>query len=157
MSNSQPLPTAGILRRLAAIVYDSMLVFSILFAATLPSLLLDKTADSGIDNGQVVHELHPLVSGLLFQLYLLVIVVAFFCWFWRKNGQTLGMQAWRLQLEDMNGNRISFTQCLQRLAGATISCLCLGAGYWWILIDKNSLSWHDHWSKSRIVVLAKKA
>ena len=157
MSNTpDPLPTAGVSRRIAAIIYDSMLVFGLLFTATLPTLLLDNSSKQSIENEQVVHELHPLVSGWPFQLYLLLVFVSFFCWFWRRNGQTLGMQAWRLQLEDMSGERISVKQCLQRLLGASISTLCLGAGYWWIWIDKKGLSWHDRWSKSRIVILPKK-
>lgn len=157
MSNtSPPLPTAGVVRRLTAMIYDGLLVFAVLFAATLPTLFLSRNHERSIDNEQVVHDLHPLISGWPFQVYLLSIYIGFFCWFWIKNGQTLGMQSWRLQLEDLSGNRISFKQCLLRIAGAAISMLCLGAGYWWIWIDKDGLSWHDRWSRSRMVQLPKK-
>lgn len=150
------LPIAGIPRRLAAMVYDLLLVFAVLFAATLPAVLFEKNRQNTISNEQVVHEFQPLAEGWAFQVYLLAIFIGFFCWFWCKNGQTLGMQAWRLQVEDFSGQRISLSQCLQRLLGATVSILCLGCGYWWILFDKQQLSWHDHWSRSRIVVLPKK-
>ena len=145
---------AGVMRRLAAMLYDSLLVFGVLFAATLPALFLGGNGDAAIENEQVVHEL-PVVGGWPFQLYLLTVFIAFFCWFWRRDGQTLGMQAWRLKVEDMAGNRISIVQCLQRLAGATVSLGCGGIGYWWIWIDKDGMSWHDRWSKTRVVVLPK--
>lgn len=150
----QTLETAGILRRLTAMIYDSMLVFAVLFAATLPAVLMQPQIDNK-NNEQVVHELPTLVEGWPFQLYLLVIYLAFFCLFWRKNGQTLGMQAWRLQLQSNNGDRLTIFQCLQRIVFAFISMACLGAGYWWIWIDRDGLSWHDRWSNSRIVVLPK--
>ena len=117
MSNQQPpLPCAGVTRRLAAIIYDSLLVFGVMFAATLPTLLFETNDSSPIENEQVVHELHPLIAGWPFQVYLALVFVAFFSWFWRKNGQTLGMQAWRLQVETFDGERISLAQCLLRLA-----------------------------------------
>ena len=150
------LPPAGVIRRIMAMVYDTLLVFAVLFAATIPAIFIHRNQQETITNGDVTHKLPTLADGWLFQLYLLTIICVFFCWFWRKNGQTLGMQAWRLQIEDLNGQRISWKQCFIRLAGAAISLLLLGAGYWWIWIDKNHYSWHDHWSKSRMVILPKK-
>ncbi|MEE8059307.1 MAG: RDD family protein [Pseudomonadales bacterium] len=152
----ETLPIAGLMRRLSAMMYDSLLVFAVLFTATLPTLLLNNNPKQSIENKQIVHELYPLAEGWLFQVYLLLVFIGFFCWFWRKNGQTLGMQAWRLQVEDSFGKRISTLQCLQRLLGATLSLLCLGAGYWWIWFDKDGMCWHDRWSKTRVVVLPKK-
>lgn len=149
--------TAGVIRRIAAMFYDAMLLFGVLFTATiLASAVFSSIKPQAIENEQVVHEFQPLLSGWPFQLYLLLILITFFCWFWRKNGQTLGMQAWRLRLEDYSGNNISFAQCLQRLAGASISLACAGIGYWWIWIDKDGMSWHDRWSKTRVVLLPKK-
>lgn len=157
--NTEDLCHAGPLRRLASMLYDGMLLFAVLAAATLivslPSLLQGSGPQETINNEQVVHELNPLMTGVAFQLYLLVVAVTFFCACWRKNGQTLGMQAWRLQLQSQTGERISIGQCLLRLAGACISITCLGAGYWWIWIDKNRMSWHDRWSNTRVVLLPK--
>lgn len=148
--------TAGPVKRLAAMVYDGLLLFGVLFTATLiPSLLLDSSPAKKLENNDVVHELSPLMTGLPFQLYLLAVTALFFCWFWRSTGQTLGMQAWRLKIEDSEGNKPSIAQCLVRLLTANISLLCFGAGYWWIWFDKEGLSWHDRWSNTRIIVVPK--
>lgn len=148
------LPTAGVIKRLAAMVYDSLLVFGVLFTATLPALLLSRITQ--VQNNEVIHELTPLAQGIVFQLYLLLVVIAFFCWFWKKNGQTLGMQAWRLQLVSRNGDTLRLSQCLLRLLGATISLLCIGLGYWWAWIDREHLTWHDRLSNTRVIVLPRK-
>lgn len=149
-------PNAGVIKRLAAMTYDSLLIFGLLFTATIPTLFFQSEQKLDKTNEQVVHHLPTLVDGWPFQLYLLGVYISFFCWFWIKNGQTLGMQAWRLQLVDLQGQRVSLKQCLQRIAGALVSAACLGAGYWWIWFDRDNLTWHDRWSKSRIVAHPKK-
>ena len=136
-------------------IYDSLLVFGVLFSATIPAVFLQNSPEQAINNEQVVNEVPILADGPLFQLYLLSVYMAFFCWFWRRNGQTLGMQAWRLQIQDLDGGRISVWQCLKRLLGAMLSALCFGAGYWWMLLDKEQRCWHDRLSQSRVVVLPK--
>jgi uncharacterized RDD family membrane protein YckC len=138
-------------------VYDTMLMFGILFTATLiPSLILSHQSVETVENEQIVHELHPLVSGLPFQIYLLTLWVIFFSWFWRKQGQTLGMQAWRLKVESQDGSTITIKQCALRLAGAALSIGLFGLGYWWIWIDKDGLSWPDRLSGTQVVLLPKK-
>lgn len=149
-------PPAGVVRRLAAIVYDGLLVFAVLFAATIPTIFIGNDDSRAIQNEDVVNDLNPLADGWAFQLYLLTVFVGFFCWFWTRNGQTLGMQAWRLYLEDQSGQGVPLKKCLLRLAGATISLAVGGAGYWWMWIDKSGLTWHDRWSGTRVVLLPKK-
>lgn len=149
-----PIPKASLIKRLAAMFYDTLLLFGILFTATLiPSLLL-KTAPTVNQNGDVVHELNPLLSGLSFQVYLLTITVAFFCYFWLRQGQTLGMQAWKLQLVSRDRRPLSLKQCLLRTLYASISIACFGLGYWWLWLDKDKLTWHDRWSKTEVLQLS---
>ena len=157
MTDSQTqYPSAGVIKRLAAMTYDSLLIFGLLFTATIPTLFFQTGQKLDKANEQVVHELPTLVEGWPFQSYLLLVYISFFCWFWRKNGQTLGMQAWRLYVVDKQGQTISLKQCLQRIAGAFVSAACLGMGYWWVWIDKDNLTWHDRWSDTRIVIHPKK-
>ena len=156
---SEPMAeqNAGVVRRLGSMVYDSLLIFAVLFTATIPALLLAPGSSAPIENGQVVHELAPASEGLLFQLYLLAVYCGFFCFFWTRNGQTLGMQAWRLALQNLEGGRPSLTQCLLRIAAAGLSMACGGLGYWWIWLDKENRSWHDRLTNTRVVVLPKNA
>jgi uncharacterized RDD family membrane protein YckC len=151
----QTIPNAGVIKRLAAMFYDTLLLFGILFTATLiPSLILSPSQQQNA-NGDVVNELHPLMTGLLFQGYLVAIVIIFFSYFWLKQGQTLGMQAWKLKLVNADNQTPNLRECLLRLCFATISFLALGMGYWWIWIDKENLTWHDRWSKTKVLQLSK--
>ena len=155
------LPSAGLARRLGAMLYDSMLLFGVLFIATLiyttiPIAIGMQPSPQAVDTGEVLHQLDHRAKGPLYQLYLLAVIFGFFTWFWRKNGQTLGMQAWRLRIDNRDDDgRISYRQCTIRFAGAMVSTSLLGMGYWWILFDREGLSWHDRWSNSRTVLLPK--
>lgn len=162
---SQTLTTPGLLRRLAAIGYDSLLVFSLLFGATWlyhlgTSSLLPAagTGDQagGLATGEVVTAIEPVASGPAYNLFLLLVMMVFFTWFWKKSGQTLGMQAWRLRIDNLEGDRISYPQALLRYACAWLSALCFGLGYLWILVDPEQRSWHDKASRSKVVLLPKK-
>ncbi len=134
----------GLLRRLAAIFYDSWLVA----AFWLLGAMVDTVVRAGLDLGSEGHHL-PL------QLYLLLAPVAFFTWFWMHGGQTLGMRAWRLKLLSRDGNPPSLRQSLVRCAAALLSMLALGLGYLWILFDPDRLSWHDRLSGTRLVLIEK--
>ena len=158
--------TPGLLRRLAAIGYDSLLVFSLMFAATGIYQLfahwltdpLPASAQPGttVTTGDVITQLEPIASGSWYTLYLLLVMYGFFAWFWHRSGQTLGMQAWRLRVDDIEGGRISYRQTVIRFAGAWVSALGFGLGYLWVLFDHDKCSWHDRMSHSRVVQLPKR-
>ena len=148
-------PNAGVLKRLAAMFYDLLLLFGVLFTATLiPALLFSEPTHQNA-SGDTVYEVPTAMTGPLFQVYLICVIAIFFSWFWHKQGQTLGMQAWKIKLLSQDNQLPSLTQCIIRLLGATLSLLCLGMGYWWLWIDKDKLTWHDRWSKTKVVQLSK--
>lgn len=152
-----PLAHAGVLRRLAAMVYDGLLLFGVLFTATLiPALVLSPGAAQTIHNEDKLYTAQPLLNGVFFRLYLVLIIILFFSWFWHRNGQTLGMQAWRLRVEQLDGQNLNGWQCLLRLLVAAVSIACLGAGYWWIWISADNRSWHDIASGSQVRLLPKR-
>lgn len=134
---------AGFLRRFAAIVYDSLLLFSVLFFATLVLLLLN--------GGRAIPPNEP-----LYTTYLIGVSFLYFGWFWTHGGQTLGMRAWRLRIEHETDRPVSWKLALLRFASAILSWLPLGAGYLWMLVDSRGLAWHDRLSGT-IVVLTTKA
>ena len=146
-------------RRLAAIVYDGCLLFGVLFVGSLIPTLIMNVADLGQSpvTDSVVHELNTPLHGMLYQVYLITLTVGFFGFFWRKNGQTLGMQAWRLQLETNDGGKISWPRCAARVVAALFSLALFGLGFFWIWLDRDRLSWHDRLCGTRLRVLPKTA
>ena len=85
--------------------------------------------------------------------YLLFVSFFFYGWFWMHGGQTLGMRAWKLQLHTMRPGVLSWWQVLLRFLVAVPSSLLFGAGYLWMLVDKEKLTWHDRYSETRVVQL----
>lgn len=138
-----PLPHCGLLRRLAAIFYDSMLLAAALFLAALPAAPL-------------LGEQPSTAALLLFRLYLLLIIFAFFAWFWAHGGQTLGMRAWRVKLQNRQSGPVTLWQLMLRFIVATFSWLLFGLGFIWSLLDKEKLTWHDRYSMTELVVTPKK-
>jgi len=140
--------TAGLLRRLGAMLYDLLIVGALMFIVT--ALFLPFTGGEAITPGE---------SGALERIYqaaLLLVVVLFFGVFWTWRGQTIGMLAWRLRVQRPDGSALAWRDALIRLAGACVSLAALGLGYFWIWIDREKLAWHDRWSGTRVVVLPKK-
>jgi len=89
----------------------------------------------------------------LVRVVALLTAMAFFGWFWLKNGQTLGMQAWRIKLVGFDGTRPKAGRIILRCLGAPLSAACLGLGYLWCLFDNNGRYWHDYLSRTELVLL----
>ena len=137
---TEPPPGPGLPRRLAAIVYDSLLLCGILLVAALPLPLLG----DGLRSSWWLR--------LLTQGYLLGICVLFFGWFWVHGGQTLGMRVWRLKITDANGGPVTWGSAGLRFAAALLSWAPLGLGFLWMLFDQEKLAWHDRLSGTRLVL-----
>ena len=140
--------TAGVLRRFGAMLYDLLVVLALCFIVT--ALFLPFTGGEAIT---------PDRSGgveRIYQATLLLVVVLFFCGFWTRRGQTVGMLAWRLRVERNDGGILTWRDALVRLGGACVSLAALGLGYFWIWIDRERLAWHDRWSGTRVVVVPKR-
>jgi len=144
------LPHAGFFRRMGALVYDSLVVVAILMAAAGSGFLV---AYGLLAMGVISLEGYPDLGGylgeqLLFQLYIWSCALGFYVWFWCHGGQTLGMRAWRLRVQNADGSNISYTQALIRLATAT-----LGLGNLMALFDRKHNAFQDLWAKCEVVVL----
>ena len=136
--DNQP-PPAVLWRRLAALLYDSLLLLALWFLAT--AMLLPLTHGEAIAG-------NPLLST-----YLLFISFFFYGWFWTHGGQTLGMRSWRLQLRNLRPGPVTWLQVLLRFMTALPAALLFGLGYLWMLVDKRKLTWHDRYSETCIVQL----
>jgi uncharacterized RDD family membrane protein YckC len=135
--------TAPFLARIAAMIYESLLVTAVVFVAALPFLYLVGNAETGWRH-------------LVFQLYLVVILFAYFSTFWLRNGQTLAMKTWRIRLVDANGETLTFGQVLLRFFLALFGLLLAGAGFWWALFDRDRQFLHDRIAGTRLVSVPRK-
>jgi uncharacterized RDD family membrane protein YckC len=86
-------------------------------------------------------------------LPVLVVVVAAFVIFYEilwclAGGDSAGMRWARLTLVDFDGQRPHRKQRFYRLASGVLSLLAAGIGLLWALVDEETLTWHDHISKT---------
>jgi uncharacterized RDD family membrane protein YckC len=134
--------TPGFLRRMASILYDSMLLAAILLVAvTLVTLPLEM----GLG-----YDLDP--TNLLYRLYLLLVSVGFFIWFWIRGGQTLGMRVWKIRVIRSDGQPLELKDALLRYVAALLSWAICGLVFLWILVDREQLAWHDRISNTKLVI-----
>ena len=131
--------SAGLFRRLAAILYDSLLIIAMWLITTL--LLV-----AFINDGAAL-------QGPLFQFGLYFEACLFYSYFWRLRGQTLGMQVWKIKLVSPSLQTLSWQECFARLFFALVSVSMLGLGFIWMLFDPERLTWHDRASGTRVVLL----
>ncbi len=142
--NAIALPPASFLTRIAAMVYELLLVSAVLFVASLPFLYLVGNAQTGWRH-------------VAFQLYLGGVLFAYFSAFWMRSGQTLAMKTWRIRLASLDGTPISLKQCALRFILALAGLLLAGAGFWWALFDRDRQFLHDRLAGTRLVRVPRKA
>ena len=141
-SDAESYPTAGLLRRVGAMIYDGMLVLA-LWMTTLFVVV-------GLNRGEYVF-------GALIQSLLFLELFAFFALSWVAKGHTLGMMAWRLRVETQRGEQLTLNQATLRFIGAMLAFASVGIGYLWCLFDTNGRTWPDLLSRSRLVVVPRAA
>lgn len=151
----ETLATAGLVKRLLAMLYDGLICIAVLLVVTWLYTLLAAWIigfDRYLELAEGGHlNTDPLLTSVLFiTLYL------FFGYFWTRNGQTLGMQVWRIRVENTSGTSISWLQALLRFMMGWASLLMAGLGFFWMLWDKKHETWPDKFSESRIVQVPKK-
>ena len=137
------MQNSSLLRRLGAILYDSLLVLALLSLVTIPFV-----ATRG---GEPVEA----DDNLLYQACIVVVVYLFFVGFWSRSGRTLGMQSWSLRVETPDGQIPSIKTASIRFFASILSWLPVGLGFLWQLWDKDGLTWHDRLSGTRLRHYAK--
>jgi len=141
------LPPAGLLRRLAAMVYDGLLVLAVLMIVT--ACFLPFTGGEAVTWARF-----PLLA-VPYWAALAVAIVAYFGLPWTQRGQTLGMTTWRLRVQRNDGFLLTWRDVVVRLGASVLSWLPAGLGWVWALFDRERRTWHDSLSHSRVVVLPK--
>ncbi len=168
INNAPKTITAGITRRLLAAFYDAFLLVALIFCTAMVYTIIVVTLHTiGSDNpnnipsvstGEVITELERIDLGWPIYPLLFLVYITFYCYFWIKTGQTLGMQAWKIKLvNDQNTTNsrknITLKQCLVRLIVALLSIICFGMGYLWLIKSNNSKTWHDALSNTRVILI----
>lgn len=91
------------------------------------------------------------LPGPVLWLHVVVVLGAYFLWYWRHSGQTLAMQTWKLQLQTTDGVPPRLTLLIVRYLLAWPSLLFYGAGIVWALFDRDRQFLHDRLAGTRIV------
>lgn len=136
---------AGLRRRLASMLYETLLLLGVLALTFMVPLLI-----LGIGTGYTP-------PGALLWVHVFVVLGMYFLWYWRKGGQTLAMQTWKLRIVDTEGNTVSLGRGWLRYALAWPSVLFFGIGLLWALIDRDRQFLHDRLAGTRIVLLSGQA
>ena len=134
MSQASP----GLGRRLGAMLYEGLVIFSILIIGFLvPQVVL---GGIGVTFG-----------GRLLWLHVFLLLGAYFLWCWLHGGQTLPMKTWKMRIVDRSGLPARPAQALLRYCAAWPSILFFGAGLLWALFDPDRQFLHDRIAGTRIV------
>lgn len=147
-------PRAGLIRRLAAMMYDWLILAALWMAAMALALaFVTIFSATGLITLADYGEPADFISQhkIWFQLYSVAWFFWFYLYFWYKGGQTLGMRAWRLMLVQQNGDAISFKQAVGRALTAL-----LGVGNIWLWLRwGKGLALQDQLTHTQVIVLSK--
>ena len=152
---SGDFPAPGIFRRVASAFYDLMLCVALLMVLTLIYQQVALRQIYGPEALQVMSDAGNLDRDPLLSVLMILAIYGFFGLFWTLKGQTLGMQAWRMRVQQLDGTSITWRQATTRVSISLVSWLCGGLGIWWALWDKQSRTWADIVSGTGTVVLPK--
>ncbi len=146
LSHDSETAAAPLWRHILAMLYDSLLIIPLFMAATALWVSVWGPTDNAL-----TATVPPPLQWLSWS----IILFLFFGLFWRKNGQTLGMQAWRIKLIAEGGDQPAWRQVALRIIGAVLSISVFGAGFLWRFVPPHYRYWHDTLSGTRLVVLPK--
>jgi len=130
--------SAPLARRLAALLYDALLLLGLIFVFTL--LLIFARGGRAIEAGTFWYDAS------------LVAVAFAFCGLsWTRGGQTVGMKAWRIRVIARGTRALDWPRATLRFFASWLSLLPAGLGYWWALVDRDRCCWHDRLSGTRVI------
>lgn len=137
--------SAGFGRRVAALLYDSVLLAALLVIFTSGAVFL---------NHRVAVE--PKTAGPWFYLYragLACVIAGYYLLNWTRSGQTLGMRAWHLRAVTDSGRPMGWKAAALRFVFGVLAWTPAALGVLWLYADPEHLALHDRLSKTRVVHL----
>jgi uncharacterized RDD family membrane protein YckC len=94
-------PAAPLRRRLAAMVYEGILLFGVLVIA-------------GYVFSVATQQRHALHGQTSMQVFVFLFLGAYFTYFWFRGGQTLAMKTWNIRVVGPKGERMELWRCISR-------------------------------------------
>lgn len=105
---ASPLQRAPSLRRrLAALVYEGVLLFGVIFMTALVYSVL-------------TNQRHGMEGRYGLGAALFAILALYFVWFWSRSGQTLALQTWHLRVVTLEGALPSRSRALARFLASWV-------------------------------------
>jgi uncharacterized RDD family membrane protein YckC len=130
------MPVPSVRRRLAAAVYEGVLLFGVVFISGY--LYSSLTQYRGSPDSLLRYG---------FQLTIFGAVGLYFVWCWKKSGQTLPMKTWKFRLVAADGGRLTNLRCWARYALAWLGPLT-GVGAYKLIVTAS------HYGTARFSLLA---
>jgi uncharacterized RDD family membrane protein YckC len=136
-------PTIAV--RLASMIYETLLLAGVIAVGfLLPHILFGVAFERS--------------APVFFQrAHFVLLLMAYFVWFWLNGGQTLAMKTWRLKLVSTRPAPLTPPQAALRFFWAWPSLLLAGAGIFWALFNADRQFFHDQMAGTRLVRLPKPA
>jgi len=97
------LPTPGLRRRLAAMLYEGVVLFGVLMV-------------SGLLFSTLTNQRHALQGRVELQGFLFVMLGLYFAWFWVHSGQTVAMKTWHVRVVRLDGRPLGWPKAIIRYA-----------------------------------------
>ncbi|MCX7552620.1 RDD family protein [Marinicella sp. S1101] len=129
-------------KHLAALVYDIFPILALFLTTSLILILFRQ--------GQ---EVQPRTFWL--QAILFLEVFLYFAYSWKLGGQTLGMRAWKIKIE--NHQQLTWPDVTWRFLVGIFSTALLGLGWWSRRFNLNNLTWMDMACKQRVIDVSEKS
>jgi uncharacterized RDD family membrane protein YckC len=137
--------SAGFGRRLAALLYDSVLLAALLVVFTSGAVFLNHR-----------RAIEPATAGAWVYVYragLIGVIAGYYLLNWTRSGQTLGMRAWHLRAVTAAGKPLSLKAAALRFACGVLAWAPAALGVLWLYFDPERLALHDRLSNTRVVHL----
>jgi uncharacterized RDD family membrane protein YckC len=137
--------SAGFGRRIAALLYDSVLLAALLVVFTSGAVFL---------NHRMAVE--PTTAGVWWYLYrlgLIGVIAGYYLLNWTRSGQTLGMRAWHLRAVSDSGRPLALKAAALRFVLGVLAWAPAALGVLWLYADREHLALHDRLSKTRVLHL----
>lgn len=155
---------AGLLRRLASLTYELLLITAVEFVAGFALLPWVSPPEAGQTRALYLLAAPQRVAALG---WFVGIAALYFVWSWTDGRRTLPMKTWRLRLTARDGGTVGVGRGLLRFAcaligpAAAVLATAAGAGRWswlllalnfaWALVDPERAFLHDRLAGTRLV------